>query len=117
MTSLLIPILFSSARVAAPRKAKVPRRLLLPAEIISVLRTYPAIRWKTTLGLDADTRLAVANLDLDGQVDLVASALEGLAVLRLDGRGRLCGAFHFRARRRRGQRWAISMGTVLSILW
>lgn len=73
--------------MAAPRKAKTPRRLLRPAEIVSVPRTYPAIRWKTTLGLDADTTLGVADLDLDGQIDIVAPAVDGPAVLRLDGRG------------------------------
>ena len=77
----------AGATVAAPRAKKVPRRLLRPAEIISVPRTYPAIRWKTTLGLDADTTLAVADLDLDGQLDLVAPAVDGPAVVRLDGRG------------------------------
>ncbi len=80
-------VLFPSTCLAAPRPAKVPRRLLRPAEIVSVPRTYPAIRWKTTLGLAADTTLAVGDLDLDGQVDLVAPAVDGPAVLRLDGRG------------------------------
>ncbi|RYF89258.1 MAG: RNA-binding protein, partial [Chitinophagaceae bacterium] len=77
----------SSACDAAPRRVKAPRRLLRPAEIISVPRTYPAIRWKTTLGLDANATLAVGDLDLDGQIDLVAPAVDGPAVLRLDGRG------------------------------
>ena len=83
----------ASSGVAAPRARKVPRRLLRPAEIISVPRTYPAIRWKTTLGLDADTTLAVADLDLDGQLDLVAPAVDGPAVVRLDGRGSIVWRF------------------------
>ncbi|BCM92967.1 desiccation/radiation resistance protein [Abditibacteriota bacterium] len=80
-------VVLSGATWGAPQRAKAPRRLLRPAEIISVPRTYPAIRWKTTLGLPADTTLAVGDLDLDGQVDLVAPAVDGPAILRLDGRG------------------------------
>lgn len=79
--------LLAGSTLAAPRAKKVPRRLLRPAEIVDVPRTYPAIRWKTTLGLDADTTIAAADLDLDGQIDLVAPAVDGPAVLRLDGRG------------------------------
>ncbi len=79
--------LLATAAHAAPRRGKAPRRLLRPAEIISIPRTYPAIRWKTTLGLDADTTLAVGDLDLDGALDLVAPAVDGPALVRLDATG------------------------------
>ncbi|HEX8463938.1 MAG TPA: FG-GAP-like repeat-containing protein, partial [Abditibacterium sp.] len=67
---------------AAPKRAK---KLLRPLKPYAVSYA-PALRWKTTLGLGFNAVPALADLDLDGSVDIVMSAADG-TLFRLNESG------------------------------
>ncbi|HVF10218.1 MAG TPA: FG-GAP-like repeat-containing protein [Abditibacteriaceae bacterium] len=67
------------------RSAKQPNRpLLRPSLRPSLrpfnyrgLRSYPVLKWRTTIGMVADTAPAIADLDLDGTMDIVLPGVDG----------------------------------------
>ena len=81
LAALLLVLLWAGGAHAKPSiKAKKP--VLQKAKPYAV-NYFPALRWRVTLGMAPNTTPALADLDLDGRVDLVIAAVDGNALYRI----------------------------------
>lgn len=73
---LLLALALAGAAAGYAQVKRVTRPLLRPNPYKG-MRFFPALKWRVTLGMPADTTPALADLDLDGRMDLIVPAADG----------------------------------------
>jgi outer membrane protein assembly factor BamB len=91
-TTLIVLALALAALLTAPcadaQKRKSRRQLLRPASGYGIGH-YPVLKWRTTLGMEGNATPAIADLDLDGAMDIVFPTVNGNQLCRLTDNGRV----------------------------
>ncbi|MBI3921323.1 MAG: PQQ-like beta-propeller repeat protein, partial [Armatimonadetes bacterium] len=89
MPARRVPVLFVLmivfAAAAQSQVKRVTRPLLRPSQYHGT-RFFPSLKWRVTIGMTANTTPALADLDLDGTMDMVVPGADGnLYRLTADG--------------------------------
>ena len=75
--------LFATSVPALTKPSLTAKKPVLQKAKPYAINYYPALRWRVTLGMNANTTPALADLDLDGRTDLVIAAAGENVLYRL----------------------------------